>query len=362
MHLRYRNVNEAFSELVYLIHQKTIPVTIKESRVGQVMQVDEPVLITYSHPKERVLFNAARDANPFFHLYEALWMLAGRHDVAPLAYYNSKIADIASDDGLTFNGAYGYRWRHAMGLNPKLMVYHNIIDQLQLLINHLRESPNSRRAVLQMWNVQDDLLKVDKTKDVCCNTQIYFAIRGELANFSSTLGDPNNYYLDMTVMNRSNDMILGMLGANYVHFTILQEYMAAHLGVEVGKYHHFTNNLHVYTNNWKPEKWLETENSKDFYYTENARIVPTRELDLREIQKFVSVYDHQNQHNRIYESESAFLTMFSRLMQAYRYHKVRDYDTAHKTLSIICDTDWGIVAERWISNREQMYQKKVGGE
>jgi hypothetical protein len=35
----------------------------------------------------------------------------------------------------------------------------------------------------------------------------------------------------MTVTNRSNDLCWGMLGANYVHFTILQEYLAARLGV-----------------------------------------------------------------------------------------------------------------------------------
>lgn len=61
----------------------------------------------------------------------------------------------------------------------------------------------------------------------------------------------------MTVTNRSNDLVLGMLGANVVHFSYLQQYVADCLGVEVGYYTQFTNNLHVYTSNWKPEEWLK---------------------------------------------------------------------------------------------------------
>ena len=72
--------------------------------------------------------------------------------------------------------------------------------------------------------------------------------------------DPGpNYVLDMTVTNRSNDAVWGMLGANYVHFSFLQEYMAARLRCGVGRYWQFTNNLHIYTESnsgFKPDKWL----------------------------------------------------------------------------------------------------------
>src|SRR5262249_11634251 len=147
---------------------------------GTVLVIDEPVTITYTHPRERVLFNTVRDANPFFHLYEALWMLAGRNDVAPLSYYNSRMKEF-SDDGKTLNGAYGYRWRNARGReygsgltivmvdDPTLPTGKRPVcadlsvgscDQLDTLVNHLRADPTSRRAVLQMWNVEDDLLKI----------------------------------------------------------------------------------------------------------------------------------------------------------------------------------------------------------
>lgn len=257
MQLKFLNVNDAFYELVKGIHNGDIPTVRTTSRVGDVLQVQEPMTITYQRPRQRVLFNPARDANPFFHLYESLWLLAGRNDVAPLAFYSSKIKDIASDDGHTFNGAYGYRWRKAQTSPDDDYDPWVITDQIQTLIEHLRAKPDSRRAVLQMWNVEDDLLKIDVVKDVCCNTCVYFFIRRE-PGFSDNGVQEQEWIscLDMTVCNRSNDLVLGMLGANVVHFSFLQEYMANCLGIEVGHYHQFTNNLHVYTNNFKPEEWL----------------------------------------------------------------------------------------------------------
>jgi thymidylate synthase len=263
MHLHTRNVNTAFHELVHVFANKDsqsrriphseCPIVKKPSRNGKVLMIDEPVTITYSHPRERVLFNQARDCNPFFHLYEALWMLAGRNDVAPLAYYASKMKDF-SDDGETFNGAYGDRWRWAttdrFGDDEGKSV-----DQLDILVNHLKADPTSRRAVLQMWNVEDDLLKLghytpcvggkekackagkwvnragiamleegancpyckgtgkllkDFSKDVCCNLSVMFSIRE-----AEGISTPADDFLDMTVTNRSNDMIWGALGANY---------------------------------------------------------------------------------------------------------------------------------------------------
>jgi thymidylate synthase len=227
--------------------------------------VEEPVTITYTHPRERVLFNKERDCNVFFHLFESLWMLAGRNDVAPLAYYNSQIADIASDDGKTFNGAYGYRWRrhgHQGHCRTDAGVW---VDQLAIIIDQLRRKPESRRCVLQMWNVEDDLLKIDETKDCCCNLSVMFSIRtnhdsqdsGGVTPWGASIDVPADYkFLDMTVCNRSNDLIWGTLGTNVVTFSVLQEYVANCLGVEVGFYNQFSNNLHCYTERWEPEKWL----------------------------------------------------------------------------------------------------------
>ena len=81
----------------------------QESRNGTTRESIGPVITHYTKPWERVSFQKERDANPFFHLYEAIWMLAGSKKLKKLTYFNAGMADF-SDDGETLNGAYGYRW------------------------------------------------------------------------------------------------------------------------------------------------------------------------------------------------------------------------------------------------------------
>jgi hypothetical protein len=146
MHLHFRNCNDAFTTLVEMFRdparflpEGTAACFVRSpSRDGDVITIEEPVTITYENPRERVLFNAARDANPFFHLYEALWMLAGRDDIAPLVWYVSDFGRF-SDDGKRQHAAYGYRWREQFGF-----------DQLDWIVSHFKKDPTSRRVVLQM--------------------------------------------------------------------------------------------------------------------------------------------------------------------------------------------------------------------
>jgi thymidylate synthase len=52
--------------------------------------------------------------------------------------------------------------------------------------------------------------------------------------------------LDLTVLCRSNDVVWGAYGANAVHFSVLQEYLAGRIGVDVGVMYQFSNNYHGY--------------------------------------------------------------------------------------------------------------------
>jgi hypothetical protein len=65
MHLTCRNVNEAFRVLVESIHEGWIPTEVEASRYGEVIRVPEPVIVTYTHPAERVLFNACQGRKLF---------------------------------------------------------------------------------------------------------------------------------------------------------------------------------------------------------------------------------------------------------------------------------------------------------
>ncbi len=409
MHLKFQNVDDAFFGLVSKIHSGEIPTVTRASRAGEVLTVEEPMLITYDRPRERVLFNEARDCNPFFHLFESLWMLAGRNDVAPLAKYNSKIAEIASDDGKTFNGAYGYRWRGCRVYDEEMSGPYNefkYVDQLKIIIDHLKNKPESRRAVLQMWNVEDDLLKIgsdnpsykfdgsakyfkdglptfppessgrEGSKDVCCNTHVYFLVElgdcylckgspyaGEIC--PNCKGKPHDVprYLNMTVCNRSNDLIWGLLGANVVHFSFLQEYMAACIGLEVGTYNQMTNNLHVYTNNWEPEKWLKHYHDRTMHdlpvitYEEHVKetvpLVKDPETFDQECAEFIDV-DYRSW------SEPFLRDVAYPMCRAFKSHKRREYKEALKVVSQVRSDDWRIAATNWIRKRQEVWEKKNG--
>ncbi len=383
MHLTFRNVNDAFRSLVEIFHmsspsgklrwangqeKRDVPVVKKNSRNGPVMMIEEPVTITYTHPRERVLFNQARDANPFFHLYEALWMLAGRNDVAPLAYYNSKIKEY-SDDGKTFNGAYGYRWRKMPYNRPES----DELDQLEEVISHLKGDPESRRAVVQMWHPELDLLNVGTkfskfshyqdrkgSKDVCCNLSVMFSVR-EAVNVPGMGPLPTNKrFLDMTVTNRSNDMIWGMLGANYVHFTFLQEYMAANIGVEVGKYHHITNNLHVYESTWEPEKWFPESKVLDRYeYYKQIPLIKEPAVFEKELPEFVERHTDGSDIVSVEWQEPFLDKVAEPMLLAFHDHKARHYDMALVMCKEIKADDWRIAATNWIKKRQLNYERKV---
>lgn len=220
MEIKATNVNDAFDKGVKLLSTSLSLYTRTIAPRGvKTQEVIEPVITYYAHPTERVLFSPARDANPFLHFFESLWVLAGRHDVAFLKLFSSRMAEF-SDNGKDFTGAYGWRWR-----------YEYDYDQLQQVVTLLTHDTDSRRAVITIW-APFDLEVAMKSKDVPCNTQVYVKIRDNK--------------LDITVTCRSNDMLWGCYGTNVVQFSMLQEYLAGKLGVQVGRYTQLSDSFHVY--------------------------------------------------------------------------------------------------------------------
>lgn len=420
MHFKFFNVNSTFRGLVagfqdgeYLDENMTlhtVPVRQQGSRNGPVLLIEEPCTITYLNPRQRVLFNQARDCNPFFHVFESLWMFAGRNDIAPLKTYISNYD--FSDDGVHQNGAYGYRWRRSKTVTPgkaypddRGIPTYGEVDQLKVLAEHLKADPDSRRAVLQMWNVEDDLLKLGcltcksratalhftdpgpcpscgasngrpnlPSKDVCCNLSVMFSIRKVHEEVDTGGFDPQGQpisdgvttnYLDMTVTNRSNDLIWGMLGANVVHFSFLQEYMAARLGVEVGVYNQFTNNLHVYCTrkDYKPAAWLADE-TPDAYVDQPINYVPLVQNADRfdqEVARFIDV--DWTDANPLQPGWHGFLepfleTVASPMCRAFAMHKDRDYSAAIYWCNEIKADDWRIACYNWIEKRRVGYESK----
>jgi len=229
----------------------------ENSRVGPVKVMPEGVISVYRNPRQRVLLDFKRAANPFFHLYESLWMLAGRNDVMALNRYITDFGTRFAESNGEVHGAYGHRWRKAFGF-----------DQLDEIVRRLKANPRDRQAVLQMWDARppfetvagapydgkanvgcNDLL--GDWKDRPCNTQVYFRLRDvvEVDGLVGSYTTENGMWpiLDMLIMCRSNDIVYGAYGANAVHFSILHEYMAGRLGVIMGKMEQLSYNYHAYT-------------------------------------------------------------------------------------------------------------------
>jgi len=248
-----RNVHQAFPQALRLLDEEG---QRRGSRNGMARVLPSPVATVYREPHERVIFWPERDANPFFHLAESLWMLAGRDDVALPARYAKQILKY-SDDGETLYGAYGHRWREYWR-----------VDQVHTIIHRLKKDHNDRRCVLQMWSPTADLDR--DGLDVPCNLTATFQCR------------PTGT-LDMVVFCRSNDIVWGAYGANAVHFSMLQEYIAAGAGLPLGTYTQVSVNWHAYEEPFKQSLPI-VEKALDRLYAQIAPIpCPYHEHRVRSI-------------------------------------------------------------------------------
>lgn len=214
-----RNVNDGYYRTLGVLERLGKKV---ETRNGPALSLPGVFIANVRQPWERVLFDEARDANPVFHLLEACWMLAGRRDTAFISQFNSNMINY-SDDKEVFNAAYGDRWANHFGY-----------DQLDRAVSILRQCPNSRRVVISMWDGYNDLGA--NSLDLPCNLLICPRIIDGRLHF--------------TVYNRSNDAVFGCWGANAVHLTFLQEWMAAALQVGIGEWVQVSNDLHIYERHW----------------------------------------------------------------------------------------------------------------
>jgi len=295
-----------------------------------------------------------------------------------------------------------------------------------------------------MWNVEDDLLKigtrcpackgtgiisgrmsgsfpaqengygcetchgkktVDETRDNCCNLSVVFEIE-EIPAYC--LADREEgpsrtmRVLNMTVFNRSNDMVYGALGANVVHFSVLQEYMAACIGVEVGTYYQVSSNMHVYLDEkkWKPEKWSNynthlqlcdncygegfnpkqyvnvmgkcdgcgeqkvTRNKSTFEhdvawgtsYPKSFPLVKDPATFDKEVIEFAE--RHGKDSLAGHYTEPFLRDVAQPMMIAFHHHKRREYNNALMSVETVKADDWKIVATSWVLKRQKMWEKK----
>lgn len=207
---------ETLDDLLYVVYKKLLHSRnhIASSKKGANTELSG-VLLKIGDPRTRLSLTEKR--GPLFScLGEFLWYLAGRNDLEFIRYYIPRYADF-SDDNKTIYGGYGPRIR---GTGSK--------NQISTVIELLKKKPESRQAVIQLFDSTDLL---EPHNDIPCTCTLQFLVRKGRLHLLTTM--------------RSNDAYWG-LPHDVFAFTMLQEIMARSIGAEVGTYKHAVGSLHLY--------------------------------------------------------------------------------------------------------------------
>jgi thymidylate synthase len=315
--IKARNVNDAYIATINAMSDAHLVA----SRNGPTLEYPEPVSVTFTHPRERVLFSPARNINPWLHFFEPLYLLSGRRDVDYLAGIVKQFAQY-SDDGKVFNAAYGYRLRWPL-------------DQIEGAIRRLKTDPQDRRTVLQIRVPRD---MPYKGKDAACNIAMALKVR--------------EGRLNAHVFNRSNDLIWGgpAGGTNHPQFTVLQEYIAGRLGIGLGHYTATTDCMHVYLNaQWEEQK--QGYQQVDLYDRGAVKPFPmmTEPEKFDHDLKLAYSYDFVGQAPAAGYESIWFQTVYHPMAQAFVAYKAKD-DPLPFVLEVQA-SDWRNYTVEWLQRR-----------
>jgi thymidylate synthase len=294
---------------------------VKEpTRNGPAMVMPGLVCMTLNRPECRVIDDPTRRANPFFHMMEFVWMMAGRQDSAWIAQFNRNMHTYANDG--IIHAAYGNRWQNQFG-----------VDQVEWVINKLKKDPGTRQAVVQLWSPNPDL--TGNWSDKACNTQLMFRYeKGEL---------------NMLVINRSNDFIWGAMGANICHFTMLHETIAHFAGLPLGRYTVLSNNLHMYEGMPRFQEHWQQRVVHDIYQYWNAQPKPMFEFEETYKQFITDCALLCNGHislSTTWMRETAY--------PAYVAWKVMpEYGHALDEIALIKSPDWRVACQNWVIRKQE---------
>lgn len=211
-------------------------------------EIPHPVTICLTNPTDRYCTIAERKWNKYLPWAESLWMALGLNDLDALPGHYVKNLYKYTDKGTFWRGGYGPRLRAYSGLATDYAIsdpahrdivsgHVKTVDQLDYVIKSLQRDHNTRQAIITLGDPVKDHFEVDGTlkvtNDYPCSRTLQFMVNED--------GD-----LDCILYIRSNDLLYGFSAVNVTNFTLMQEYVANILGLDVGRYYHIAANLHMY--------------------------------------------------------------------------------------------------------------------
>ncbi len=157
---------------------------------------------------------------------EVAWFLSGEQSVAWLRKHAPIWDKFVEEDGVTVDGAYGYRWRRHFGR-----------DQVDLAIAALRADATDRRVLVSAWDPAGDGLGTP-SRCVPCPTHFTLAV-------DTTHEDTEAWSLNMAVFVRSSDVFVG-LPYDVMGHALLLNVFAVDLGLRPGVMHFTLAHPHLY--------------------------------------------------------------------------------------------------------------------
>jgi len=164
-------------------------------------------------------------------IHELLWFLQGDTNIAYLRQNNVGIWDAWADDKGNLGPVYGAQWRSWEASDGRR------IDQIQQLIEQIKSNPDSRRMIVNAWNVGE----IEKMALPPCHTFFQFYV--------------SEGRLSCQLYQRSADIFLGV-PFNIASYALLVLMVAQVTDLIPGDFVHTLGDAHLY-NNHLPQAQLQ---------------------------------------------------------------------------------------------------------
>lgn len=156
-------------------------------------------------------------------VHELLWFLKGDSNIQYLKDNGVSIWNEWADENGNLGPVYGVQWRSWKTADGRT------IDQITNLINMIKKNPDSRRLIVNAWNVAD----VDKMALPPCHTMFQFYVA--------------NNKLSCQLYQRSADIFLGV-PFNIASYALLTMMVAQVCDLGLGDFVHTFGDAHLYLN------------------------------------------------------------------------------------------------------------------
>ncbi len=162
-------------------------------------------------------------------IHELLWFLKGDSNIQYLKDNGVSIWNEWADENGNLGPVYGVQWRSWKTADGRT------VDQISNLIEMIKKNPDSRRLIVNAWNVAD----VDKMALPPCHTMFQFYVA--------------NNKLSCQLYQRSADIFLGV-PFNIGSYALLTMMVAQVCNLELGDFVHTFGDAHLYTNHLEQTK------------------------------------------------------------------------------------------------------------